>query len=253
MAESDAIAAPAAVEEPAVETAEEIPIAQPEAAEPADEAKPPVVVEAVVEASAAPASAVSAVTVVAMPSSGASPSAAAAPAEGGSGSTSKAKMPRPSRQGKVVPRWTTEEEEKLMEYVASVGDPRGKWPDIATKFGNGRSHMAVEQHWYDAPSIPASPRVRAGPCSLSPPHGSESRRLSAEGEADTRGHTQQQAQQAQQAHRRALALALALAATCPRACGWPPLRTALTARPPLSPCFSRAGKSSWASARSTSP
>lgn len=60
---------------------------------------------------------------------------------------SKAKMRRPSRQGKLVPRWTSEEEEKLLACIGD-GDPRGRWPEIATELGSGRSHMSVEQHWY---------------------------------------------------------------------------------------------------------
>ena len=57
-----------------------------------------------------------------------------------------AKQSRPSRQGKQVPRWTAEEEEKLRELVGE-GEPRGKWTEIAAQMGPERSGMAVEQHW----------------------------------------------------------------------------------------------------------
>ena len=57
-----------------------------------------------------------------------------------------AKQSRPSRQGKQVPRWTAEEEDKLRALVGE-GEPRGKWSEIASKMGPERSAMAVEQHW----------------------------------------------------------------------------------------------------------
>ena len=56
------------------------------------------------------------------------------------------KQSRPSRQGKQVPRWTPEEEERLRILVGDI-EPRGRWNEIAEKLGNDRSAMSVEQHW----------------------------------------------------------------------------------------------------------
>ena len=60
------------------------------------------------------------------------------------------KQARPSRQGKQVPRWTPDEEEKLRILVGD-GEPRGKWSEIAAQMGPERSAMAVEQHWCAPP------------------------------------------------------------------------------------------------------
>jgi len=57
-----------------------------------------------------------------------------------------AKQLRPGRQGKQVPRWTPEEEEKL-KMIIGDGDPKGKWQEIAEQMGTERSAMSVEQHW----------------------------------------------------------------------------------------------------------
>lgn len=72
---------------------------------------------------------------------------------------SGAKQTRPTRQGKQVPRWTAEEEEKLKAMIGD-GEPRGKWAEIAAQMGNERSAMSVEQHWCDG-----------GPARRFPPRG----------------------------------------------------------------------------------
>ena len=56
------------------------------------------------------------------------------------------KQARPGRQGKQVPRWTPQEEERLKAFIGYT-EPRGRWNEIAEKMGNGRSAMSVEQHW----------------------------------------------------------------------------------------------------------
>ena len=58
----------------------------------------------------------------------------------------KNKTLRPTRQGKMVPRWTNEEEAVLMRAIGGV-DPKGRWHEIAAQLGEERSAMAVEQHW----------------------------------------------------------------------------------------------------------
>jgi hypothetical protein len=54
-----------------------------------------------------------------------------------------------SRLGEKLPRWTPEQDEKLLELTAVMRDHDGvkRWEDIATQLGSGRSASAVEQRY----------------------------------------------------------------------------------------------------------
>jgi len=47
--------------------------------------------------------------------------------------------------GSKVPRWSAEEQARLMGLVTELGDKN--WKEIAARLGNGRSATAVEQHY----------------------------------------------------------------------------------------------------------
>ena len=85
--------------------------------------------------------------------------------EGEAPAAASTKGSRASRQGKHVPRWTTEEEELLKTLVAELGER--KWSELARRMNYGRSAASVEQHWCVLPLSTAG-SMRAAPC-LPPP------------------------------------------------------------------------------------
>lgn len=126
-------AAPAAPEP----VATEVPAEEPQVA-PSEEPPAIAAVEVAMDATAVPNTAVAVIETTA--------TAVIEGGDAGAGSEEKpAKVPRLSRQGKTVPRWTLEEEELLKTAVAEVGDRN--WQAVADKLANTRSAMAVEQHW----------------------------------------------------------------------------------------------------------